>query len=399
MAAEVYRPLGDVESVEATGDYTVEFKFKTMVAGRGLMGILGECPIVSQAAYEASDDKFASKPVTTSLYMVTEVVPGSSITFEKNAAYWQTDESLRASIAKANIDKIVFQIVEEAAQHSILLETGQIDISGSVAGTDIGRFEGNADFIVAKFLDNLTQVLLFNGSEGNPFTNVDLRQAVAYALDADSVGKGAAGENGYAVSHTIGNANFNGYLEKWNSEEYYTQDMAMAAGAVRGFRCHRWHDRQAADPERSQDHVDGSGHPVSARRISVSRWRSTSVEQATYNDLKADATAWDLALDQSAGGTEVYSPWALVYDADRYNGKTSNFFDDAELQALLKAAQNDPSEANLDAFVAYDKEQVYAYALFSYQANVVSVSGITEVARDQRGQIIPGACEYAADFK
>jgi hypothetical protein len=42
---------------------------------------------------------------------------------------------------------------------------------------------------------------------------------------------------------------------------------------------------------------------------------------------------------------------------------------------------------------------VYAYGLLSYLNNVVGVKGITKVVRDTRGQIIPGACEYAADFK
>ena len=124
-----------------------------------------------------------------------------------------------------------------------------------------------------------------------------------------------------------------------------------------------------------------------------------AVEQATYNELKNDPTAWDLALDQSAGGDQVYSPWGLVYDATRYKGKTSNFFADPELQSLLEAAQADTSEANLDAFVAYDKEQVYAYALCSKQNNAVSVSTITTVALDKRNQVIPGACDYSADFK
>ena len=190
MAANVYRNLGGVASVEATGDYTVVFKFKSAMNPHSLMDALGECPVISQAAYEASTDKFASAPITTALYKVTESVPGSSITFEKNADYWQTDEALRAPIAKANIDKIVFSIVTDASQNSTLLETGQIDLSANVAGTDISRFEGNDKYLVSKFLDNLTQVLIFNGSEGNQFTNKGLRQAVAYAIDADAVGQG-----------------------------------------------------------------------------------------------------------------------------------------------------------------------------------------------------------------
>ena len=101
MAAGNLRPLGDVESVTATDDDTVEFKFKKALGGRDLEGILGECPIVSQKAYEASADKFATKPISTSAYVVTESVPGSTITFEKNADYWQTDAAAAVAVRQA----------------------------------------------------------------------------------------------------------------------------------------------------------------------------------------------------------------------------------------------------------------------------------------------------------
>ncbi len=398
MTAGNLRPLGDVESVTATGDYTVEMKFKKAMGERDLGDILGECPIVSQKAFEASDDEFATKPISTSMYVVTENVPGATLTFEKNADYWQTDESLRSPMAQANVDKIIFQVIKEAAQHSVALETGAIDISGNVAGTDIGRFEGNEDFMVQKVLDNLTQVVLFNGSEGNPFTSLELRQAVAYAIDSNAVGLGAAGENGFAVSHTIGNANFNGYLTKWDTQPYYEQDLAKAkelftaSGATSGMT--------ARLLTQTEPKVVLMAQVIQAQLKELGiTVEINSVEPAVFNDLKADPTAWDLCLDATAGGDQVYSPWALLYDATRYNGATSNFFVDPKLQELLAAAQADPSEANLDAFVAYDKENVYAYALLSWQNNYVAVSGVTEIALDKRGQIIPGACVYSPDFE
>jgi ABC-type transport system substrate-binding protein len=398
MAAGNLRPLGDVASVTATDDSTVEFKFKKALGGRDVEGILGECPIVSQKAYEASADKFATKPITTSAYVVTESVPGSSVTFEKNAAYWQTDEALKSPFAKQNVQKIVFKVITEAAQHSVALETDAIDISGSVAGADVGRFENNPKFLVSKFLDNLTQCLLFNGSEGNPFTKLELRQAVAYAIDKSALGEAAVGPNAYSTSHTIGNANFNGYLSKWDSEPYYDLDLAKAkqlfgaSGATAGMTAKLLGQ---SDPKTVllaqviQSELKELGITVEIN----------SVEPAVFNQLKADPTAWDLSLDASAGGDQAYSPWALLYAQDRYKGKTSNFFVDPKLQELLAAAQTDMTPDNLDAFVKYDREQVYALGLLSYQNLVVSVSGVTEISRDKRGQIIPGACVYAPDFK
>jgi ABC-type transport system substrate-binding protein len=400
MATGNLRPLNDVESVTATGDYTVEFKFKKALSGHDIEDVIGECPVVSQKSYEASADKFATKPISSSAYMVTENIPGSTITFEKNPNYWQTDASVKSPFATTNIDKIVFQVITEAAQHSVALETGAVDISGSVAGADVGRFENNPKYVVTKLLDNLTNVVMFNGSEGNPFTKLELRQAVAYAIDRDALGKAAAGENGYWVSHTIGNHNFNGYLDKWDSQTYYDFDLAKAQQlfAASGAKAGMTAKLLCLGDPKSTLMAQAIQSQLGALGITV---EMNPVEQAVYNGLKADPTAWDLSLDATAGGEQVYSPWALLYSADRYNGTTSNWFKDDQLQALLSAAsaEGGQTEANLDAFVNYDREQVYALALLSWQNNFVSVSGLTKVYTDKRGQIIPGACEYAPDFK
>jgi ABC-type transport system substrate-binding protein len=398
MTAGNLQPLGNIESVKATGDYTVEFVFKAGVGGKQIEQALGECPIVSQKAFEASTDKFATKPISTSAYMVTESVPGSSITFAKNPSYWQTDEAAKSPFAKQNIEQIVFQVITEPAQHSVALETGTVDISATVAAADTSRFEGNPKFIVSKFLDNLTQCLMFNGTEGNPFTKLELRQAVAYAVDKDAVGLAAAGKNSYAVAHTIGNRNFNGYEAKWDSEPYYDFDLAKAkelftaSGATAGMTAKLLVMNAPADLLVAQ--VIQS--QLKALGITVTM---SQQERAVYEQAMFDPTAYDLLIRASAGGEEAYSPMRLIYSATMYEGKTSNWFVDAKLQELLSAAEAGSTPENLDALVQYDKSQVYALGLLSYQNNAVSVSGVTKVVTDERGQIIPGACEYASDFK
>jgi ABC-type transport system substrate-binding protein len=400
MAAGNLRPLGDVASVTAKDDTTVEFTFKKALGGRDVEKVLGECPIVSQKAYETSADKFATKPISTSAYVVTESVPGSTLTFEKNPNYWQTDPATKSPFATTNVDKIIFQVISEAAQHSIALETGSADISGSISGADVSRFENNPDFLVTKLLDNLTQCLNFNGSEGSPFTKLELRQAVAYAIDKNALGEAAAGKNAFAPAHTLGNRNFNGYLEKWDSEPYYDYDLAKAkelfaaSGAQSGMTARLL---TQSDPK--------SGLMAQVIQAQLAEIGITveinSVETAVYNQSKYDPAAWDLLLDATAGGDQAYSPWALLYAADRYNGTTSNWFKDDKLQQLLSTASSEAgfNPENLDAFVQYDRQQVYALGLLSWQNIIVSVSGVTKIYTDERGQIIPGACEYAPDFK
>ena len=392
------RPLGDIESVTATGDYTVEFKFKKAFGPGGLDKILSECPIISKA-HEATLAQFSTKPVATGPYVLTEYVPGSSLTFERRADYWQTDPALRTLFSQANVQKIIFQVITEPAQHAIALETGTADISASVTGADVSLFDGKEGFTVFKFQDNLTQVLSFNGSEGSPFTKKELRQAVAYAIDTTAMCE-AVSPGACAPTHTIGNSNFGNYQTKWDTENYYDFDLAKAKEllAAAGYEAGELTVRLLAQND------SRSGLMAQVIQAFLADLGITveinQVETPVFNEIKLDPTTFDMVLDAAAGGDFIFNPWQLVYDQNRNKGTTGTWFKDDQLQALLDTAASSSgfTPENLDAFHQYHKEQVYSYGLLSYFNLVVGVDGITKVVRDTRGQIIPGACEYAPGF-
>ncbi|HWQ47167.1 MAG TPA: ABC transporter substrate-binding protein [Longilinea sp.] len=403
IASGNLRPLGNVESVTVTGDYTVQFVFKNALGMGDLDKILSECPIISQAAFEASADQFATTPVTTAAYVLTEFIPGSSLTFEARPDYWQTDESLRPAMTQANVQTIVFQIISEASQHAIALQTGTADISGSVSGDDITMFQeggSSADgFTVFTFRDNLTQVLSFNGSEGSPFTSQELRQAVAYAIDTTAMCEAVA-PGACFPAHTIGNANFGGYVAEWDDQPYYEFDLAQAQElfAAAGYEAGGLTVRLLAQNDARSGLI---AQIIQSQLLELGiTVEINQVEPSVYNQLKLDPTAFDMIIDAAAGGDFAFSPWRLIFDQTMNNGTTSNWFLDNDLQVLLDTASSIAgyTPENLTAFNDYQKEMVYSYGLLSFANLVVSVEGITSVFRDGRGQIIPGACEYSADF-
>ena len=399
MKAGNLRPLGDIESVKATGDYTVEFVFKKVLGMGDLDKLLTECPIVSQKSYEASPDKFATKPVTSGPYVLKEYVPGSSLTFERRADYWQTNASLVTLYSHSNVQKIIFQIITEPAQHAIAMETGKADISASVTGDDIARFESAKGFTVFKFQDNLAQLLEFNGSKA-PFQKKELRQAIAYAIDTKAMCQAVA-PGACAPLHTVGNSNFGGYLAKWDTQPYYEYDLAKAKTllAAAGYKPGDLTVKLMAQND-SRSGLMAQVIQSQLKELGI-KVEINQLEPSVYNTESRDPTKYDLLIGAAAGGDYIFSPWSLVYDQNRNKGTTGNFFKDDKLQELLiKASSMDGfTPENVDAFYQYDKEQVYAYGMLSYMNNVASVKGITKVVRDGRGQIIPGACEFAPDFK
>jgi ABC-type transport system substrate-binding protein len=395
IEANAYRPLGDVSSVTATGDYTVEFVVKDAAGAGEFDKISTECPIVSQVAYEASADQFATMPITTAAYVLTEYIPGSSLTFERNADYWQTDPSFKTVVSASNVQTAVFQIITELAQHTIALQTGSADISTSIPGSDIALFDSDPAFTVFKKMDNLTNVLAFNGSEGNPFTSLELRQAVSYAIDkqalCDAVSPGACNP-----SHVIGNSNFEGYLTQWETEDYYDYDLAKAQELFTASGAPA--DLTVTLLCQNDARTGLTAQVIQADLLQLGiTVNITQVEPAVFQSDKTDPTKWDLSLDATAGGDFIFSPWQLMLDQNRYGGTTSNWFKDDQLQLLMDTASGTDTftPENVDAAWQYIKSQDYMLGLFSYVNNIVSVSGITKVFQDSRGFVVPGACEYS----
>ncbi len=388
------RPLGDLASVTSVSDYVIDFVTKEDLGGGGIE-ILVEAPIVSQKAYEASPDQMATKPITTAAYVLTDYVPGSSLTFERRADYWQKDPTQSPIVAKANVQTAVFQIITEPAQHTVALQTGTAEISTSVPGSDVSLFDGKPEFTVLRKMDNLTQVLAFNGTAGHPFTSKELRQAVSYAIDkkalCDAVSPGACNP-----SHDIGNSNFIGYLTKWDTEPYYEFDLAKAkelyaaSGAPAGLTVTLLAQSQPPSTGLVCQVIQAD---LEALGIKVN---IAQVDPPVFNTEKTDPAKWDLSLDAAAGGDYVFSPWQLMFDQNRYNGTTSNWFKDDQLQTLMDAAAaTGATEANVDAAWQYIKEQDYMQGLFSYVNNIVAVSAVKSVFLDGRGFVVPGACEYS----
>jgi len=398
------RPLGDIEPVTVVDEYTVQFVFKKDLGVGTLEKVLTECPIVSQAAYEASPDQFATTPITTAPYVLTEYIPGSSLTFEKRDDYWQNDETLVAKMSRANVQRFILQVITEPAQHAIALETGSAHISKSVTGADIVRFqeggESSEGFQVFKFLDNLTHHIEFNGAVGPFADNLALRQAVAYAIDTTAMCEAVA-PGACRPAKTIANPNFGGYLAKWDDEPYYEYDLEKAKELLA---------EAGYEPGELSISILAQNDPNSSLMVQVIQAQLgelginveiNQLEASVFNEVKIDPEkAGDIKIEAAAGGDFVFSPWQLVYDQNRNNGTTGNWFKDDELQALLDtvATIDGFTPENVDAFHQYQKEQLYMYGLLSYYNLAVAVDGVTELARDLRNEIVPGACEYAPGF-
>jgi peptide/nickel transport system substrate-binding protein len=139
------------------------------------------------AVKKMGDDKYSFNPVGSGPFKLKKFVPGSYMTLVKNKDYWRKD---RYGNKTPYLDRIKISIVKEEAVISAALETGEADLT-YVPLMDVDRFEANPEITVYKVEGGgVGEILIFNRAKP-PMDNVNLRRAVAYAVDPEAIKKGA----------------------------------------------------------------------------------------------------------------------------------------------------------------------------------------------------------------
>ncbi|MEA4927492.1 MAG: ABC transporter substrate-binding protein [Candidatus Limiplasma sp.] len=388
--------LGNIESIKALDDYTVQVALKSNGVGV-FEDALCSIRIVSQAAYEK--DRMDSVPVGTGPYTLKDWQAGSTITLVKNPNYWHADD--RAAVSMANADEIVYKVISEPSQILIALENGEVDFSKTVSISDMHHFlEGGdqqANFNVVSMPATLSQCVFFNCSAGNPFADVRLRQAVSYAIDKQAVLDGAYEGLG-SVCHAFGGEMAADYLEAWKSEPYYEYDVEKAkqlmkdAGYENGLTIRLLCDAQPAHlmmAQILQIYLQEIGITVTIN----------SYDEALFNTYRFDPTQWDIHINNKAGNY-VVQQWQYSLDSNFYKGTTCNWLDDAKLQELFHTALDKATHTpeNVDAAWQYIKEVNPIFAVcFSFEY-FVGKKTISEFYITDRMLPIAGAFTFADDF-
>ena len=350
-----------------------------------------ECPIVTQAAYEASPDQMAVDPVTTSPYRVTGYQTGSKIVMEYTGAYWQTDESLVRTTSKHNVNSITFSIIPDSVQLTNALKTKEIDISAAIDAAYIKDFMDVEGYNVTRFPDNLTKYLIFNN---NVFPDQRVRQGIAYGIDADDINLFAF--DGLAMNaKTIGNSKYPDYVAAWNDEPYYEYDAdaAKALFAEAGFTGGTYRLMYSVtDVNTSIATTIQADLMDFGINIELVPYDSALFNTYKYAD---DSGEWDLMLDEGGSSSLLSNVWKLTMDRnDQTHGKTIGYVSDDTLQSLLEAAMTENTPENMDAFHQYLKEQCYEYGLVAPVSNLAHTTVVKSAVTCFRGQVLPGACEY-----
>lgn len=227
----------DMEQSSAEDDHTVIIAFTQYVPGWEQLFANPAATITSEANVEAAggvDEAGHNPPIGCGRYVFKEWASGQYITLERNENYWDKNYT-------GYYKTIQFTFVPDAASRVLALKSGDVDVAARITMSDYMAMENDPNAKGVPFATDRIFNLFFNVSEGSVFANSLLREAVAYAIDADAVnalqnmGQGQVVQGQWASTHP--------YYREYYEDGYLQQDVDKAkalmaeAGYADGFDC------------------------------------------------------------------------------------------------------------------------------------------------------------------
>ena len=392
--------LGDlaiVDHAEVVDDYTVRFHFAKALYLNDIENVFNNLLVVTQAAYEASGDGMATKPVSTARYQVKEYIPGYCLTLVENENYWQTDETKIQARDQANVSTVNFYILTETTQMAMALENGSIDMSWAVSKDDINRFTSSDNYWLYQATDNLCDYVLCNVSEGRATADVNLRTAIYYAINSEAVVQSVYGGDAF-VMYDMAAQKAPDAKEEWKTEENYYQFSVEKAK--------EYLEKWGGDPSTLNLKILGANDTSTANELQLINAFLSAVgisseicayDSAQINTAMEDPDQWDILICKNATNAYVPNLWKNLLSAENYAwGGSKNFIFDDKLQEIINTARSvtGHSDETVQAGHEYIIENAYGYGLCNFKCNYVITSKCANVVTSFKGAIIPGACDY-----
>jgi peptide/nickel transport system substrate-binding protein len=136
--------------------------------------------IISPTAFLKNPEEFLRNPVGTGPFKFAQWVKDDRIILEKNTDYWDKD-------AGPYLDKVVFRSIPENSVRFLELKTGNIHICQFPNPQDIAMAKQDENLILPTQPGMNIGYLSFNHTKEPWKSNVDLRKAIAYAINRKAI--------------------------------------------------------------------------------------------------------------------------------------------------------------------------------------------------------------------
>lgn len=350
-----------IEKVEQTGEYSVRLRMKRPFAA-ALEMIAGNLPIYPKAYYSrVGPEGMAVKPIGTGPYKAVEVIPGTSMRFERFAGYYEGSPK-----GKPRFNTIHVRLLPEANTQYAELASGRLDWIWRMPVDAAEKLKRLPNVAVDSAQLLRFEYIAFNpGHNGGntPLADVRVRRALALALDREPIRR---------AFHGAGST------------------LLKAACAPQQFGCADDVTSYAYDPKAARELLAQAGYPNGLKLEAVSVIPNQAVNAAIAASLKASGIelkitpmTYAAALGEwRAGKVPVFVATWGSYGIGDVSLSTSQFFSgnaddpykDPQVIPLLKAADSATDRALRQAryreALQRIADQAYWVPLWTYSINV-----------------------------
>lgn len=174
--------LASLDTIEATGEHEVTITLSAanpffLTEGLAASYIMPEHIWRDQEPVSGELSQFQGM-IGTGAYFLEEVVPGESYTFRANPDYFR---------GRPKVENIIAKIVKDRTQQFNQLRTGEAHaVMSSVPPAQVEQLASDPNIEIANGSDFFNYIFYMNGSRP-PFDQVEVRQAIAKAIDAQTL--------------------------------------------------------------------------------------------------------------------------------------------------------------------------------------------------------------------
>lgn len=357
-------------SIDVVSDTELTIEFAAPLPN--VFDFFEQTAIVDQETSEGLAD--GSQVIGTGPFVWDTWTPGTSLTLTKNENYWGDP---------AYLDSIEVAIITDTTAMVNALRSGRINYAIGLPGIDVASFEEDPSYRLIS-VAGLTYPLGLDATAA-PFDNIEVRQAVNYAIDRERIVDQVFG--GLAeVTTQFWTSNNEGYDPELDAAYEYDPERAAQiiedAGAT------------GAEVEIS---VIGFGPPISMAEIVRNNLEEVGL-QPTVNvlelvDFLAAQSAADLGPAWVATHGVWFAPATHVKQFPSLRPGNPSKFDTPEytelVDAVTSASPEDAAEAN-QALGAYITEQAFSIPLAYAPGYVVATSNLQGESATARGYAVFG---------
>ncbi len=181
--------VGPVASVEKVDDSTVRFKLTTPVSEtRMLYGTVNIQIMPKAYVQKVGIDEFVKHPVGAGPFKFVEGKLDEQIVLERYDKYWGGSPDLPGTPGPARVDRVIFQVIPDPVARVSALRAGDVDIIQDVPSIQIPVLESDPN-VQVQTQRGTNMVYLAMNTTQPPFDDARVRQAVAQAIDYDTLVK------------------------------------------------------------------------------------------------------------------------------------------------------------------------------------------------------------------